>query len=486
MSSLTGHSVALVRSVLIADRDDSFFDSIKSDPLVVKYPLKIAHDGAAAQKIISDRSYALAGIFVSPKIERPSWISVLKCACINRPATPLYMLFQDQNGPKELSDFDLKRLGVKENVFKPTDYKKMIELIAPIAISFDSAEALQKAKENLDKLGEVSTNGFGFLPIRAEDFLSGSTSFFDVYVRLGSAQTERYVKLLEAGEAFTLDRLENYLRKGVAYFYIKKEVQEHYIAYCDHIASALLKSKAAPIELKSSQTLNQGEEISKYFAAQGVTDDNLKYAHKFASNVSELVRQIDRKQSDLLQSFLSNLAAYDHGVGTSMLSGMLANEMMIETERPTQIIGMAAMFHDMALASLLPECLDEDESNMTAEQKKIFYEHPQIASLELQKLRTFNPAALQAIEQHHMRLGGQGFPKRSGSTPVGKIAEIIGICDELNRLIQKSKKDPNLDIFFELKTKVYPCFPKALVIAFQKTFFPNVKDADKTILKSGS
>ena len=434
------------------------------------FPTKIALDGATAQTIITDRDIVLAGIFVSPNIERPNWISVLKCACMSRPATPLHMIFQDQTESQKLAEFDLRRLGVKTNVFKPTDYKKMLELVAPIALSFDSEAALLKAKMNPDRDGVASINAEEYSPIRAEDFLSGSNSFFDVYARMGGKEG-RFLKLLHAGDSFCADRLESYLKKGVTYFYIKKEVQENYVAYCDHIATALLKSQA-PVELKTAQTLNMGEEVSKFYASNGVSDENIKYAQKFISNVNILSKQIANPKTDFLETFLSSVTSYEHGVGTAMLAGMLANALQIESEKATQIVGMSALFHDIALSNI-HDWMNLDESEMTDEQKELYFRHPQKAVDELSKLRTFGPGALQAIEQHHMRLFGHGFPKRSGTTIVSKVAEIIGICDELNTLLLKSQNNPHLNLAVALEDKVYPFFPKQLVNVFKKTFYPN-------------
>ena len=468
------------RSLLIADTDYHFLESLKNDPINRQYPIKTALSGGDAQAIISDRENLLMGIFVSPTVEKPGWISVIKCAHTNRPATPIFLIQNDKTSYSQLTDIDIQKLGVKGTVEKPITYEEIVKLVAPIALSFDAKAALEQAKKNSkDTIGaEASGSDADFIPIRAEDFISGTKSFFDVYVKLG---TGRLIKLLQAGDGFTVDRLENYLKKGVTHFYIRKEVQDVYMNYCDHLATALLKHKTAPVEIKVSQTLNQGEEVMKHLQQNGVSEANIRYAAKFVSNVRELTSQLDTKKSDLLSGFMANVAAYEHGVGTSMLASILAKSLQIDSDNLVQMVGMAAMLHDVALTQM-PEALwNEGESVMDTEQLNLFKTHPTVAAEGLKKLHGFHPGALQAIEQHHMRLGGKGFPARTGGTPVTRLSEIIGICDELNRLVSRCAQHKDLSIFIELDLHIFPFFTRPVVQAVKAAFYP-IQYATKDVL----
>lgn len=474
------------RSMLVVDVDLQFLDTLKNDPRSRNIPVHVAYNGKDAQLIISDRTKALAGIFVSPSLRyEPNWLSVIKCAYIHRPATPLYLIAQNREEAKELKDDDFKKLGIRDFLVKPKSTKELMELVAPIAISFDAEEALRKSKNtDTTKVGDevIDGNNQSYIPIRADDFLSGSKSFFDVYVKLGS---NRFIKLLQSGDIFEPERIDNYLRKGVLYFYIKKEVQEVYVSYCDHLATALLKSDKVSIDVKSSQTLNQGEETMKHFKLMGVSDANIKYADKFIANVKDLTKQVIKAagndKNNLMSKFISTAALYEHGVGTSMLAGVLANTMQISTDNPLQIIGMSSLMHDIGLVKVPEELWHEDESKMSHEQILLYQTHPIIGADILTKLHTMNPAAVQAVEQHHMRLFGAGFPKRAGTTIVNKVAEIVGICSEYQHILEKNQKNPNVNIQYELEFKVFPYFSKAIVKQFKMTFLPNIKFKEDSV-----
>jgi len=308
-----------------------------------------------------------------------------------------------------------------------------------------------------------------FVPISAADFVSGSKSAFDVFVKLAP---EKYLKLLEMGDQFCKERIESYLTKGVKHFYIKKEAQEIYLRYQQKLALAMLASPTISLELKVTQAMAAGEEVANFMKKQGVTAENMHYASTFVSGVNELVKKIaTAKSEDALSGFLSNLGAYDHGVGTSMMAGVLSHVLEIRMERPTQIVGLACLFHDIGLYQLPENLWHEDESKMSADEKVLYRTHPKKSVEMLSKIIQFEPAALQAIEQHHRRLNGLGFSDTE-SGQLTKVAEIVGICQEFQIVTKKLDNDPSFPMLTYLESQVFPGFSRQIVYAFRTSFFP--------------
>jgi HD-GYP domain-containing protein (c-di-GMP phosphodiesterase class II) len=154
-----------------------------------------------------------------------------------------------------------------------------------------------------------------------------------------------------------------------------------------------------------------------------------------------------------------------------MLSAVLSQTLEIQQEKPLQIVGMAAFFHDIGLVGEDPALEVEDEKDLTPEQKIIYRQHPQKAADVLTKMRTFDAAAVQAIAQHHMRAGGRGFPDRKVGH-VTRVAEIVGICDEFHRLLQRKMKKPALNLVLEMEGNSFGGFSKQIVYGFRSAFFP--------------
>lgn len=467
-------------AILIADPELAFLQKLERQSKENKAPPLDAHfvqTGRDAQLLLSDKTRKFSGVFVSPEVYEPHWISVVKCSMMHRPATPVYAI-QDDGSAQRLQDLDLKKLGVRDVVKKPIDFKELVKIVSPLVLTFDAEELIRNSRNRAEQVGaEVTAEEVEFMAIRATDFLSGSNSLFDVFVRLSSG---RFIKLLQAGDAFTPERIEGYLRKGIEYFYLRRDVQEQFLKYCDHLTTAIIQHKGVSDEIKVTQTLNMGDETLKLLKSQGVNEGNLAYAAKFVSNVRQLVHTVDVEKKSTMEAFLNNSAAYEHGVSVSMLAGVLCTCLEIDMERPVQIVGMAAFFHDIGLIGMPEKFLAEDESQMTSGELAIYRTHGEKGAEELRKLKGFDPAALQAISQHHFRKSSSGG---SGGMQVSRVAEIVGICDEFDKVLRRLKSSSLSDIEktkliqAEMEQKVFPGFGRQVVYAFRSAFFPKVQVA---------
>ncbi len=453
------------RPALIVDPDPNFLETLASDPASKPNPAFLTSSGKEAQLKLADLTQPLAGVFVNPKTARPSGFSVIRFAHQYRPTMPIFIIYDDSPG---VSDEDLQRLPVQQVIPKPLSYSQLMSFVSAPELFFDPKAAIE-ANKSADKTGvELTTEDTGFLPIRADDFVAGTKSFFDLYVRLGPG---KYVKILQAGDDFSPDRLNNYLKKGVTHFFLKKEAQEKYLGYCDHLVNAALKSTKVRIEAKVALTLNHGEETLSFLKNQGLSDTNLQYASSYVTNVKSLVDQLAPEKNDLLKGFLADLAAYEHGVGTSMIAAMLCKPLEIGADHAVQIIGMASLLHDVGLYRMDAAIRTEDESKMTPDQRGVYRTHPAIGSQMLRGIRGVDPAVIQAVAQHHERRNKRGFPARVGVGLINRVAEIVGISDEFSRLIDKSKTTPSLNILQEMELNVFDGFSAPVIEAFRSIFF---------------
>ena len=114
---------------------------------------------------------------------------------------------------------------------------------------------------------------------------------------------------------------------------------------------------------------------------------------------------------------------------------------------------------------------------MTPEELSLYRTHGEKGADELRKIKGFDPAALQAIAQHHIRKSSSGG---IGGAQVSRVAEIVGICDEFDKILRRMKGSPMSDlektkvIQAEMEQKVFPGFGRQVVYAFRSAFFPKV------------
>ena len=454
------------RSILVADPDRTFLDSIQADPRTSMLRVDVAANGKAAQLLLADRNLNFAGIVVNPALVDTSGLAVIRFAHQTRPATPVFLI---HDGALTIPPEEIARLGIRAALPKPITYSQIVDKVSPATVFFDPKAALDAAKGSTEAVdSEFSAEDAMFFAIRAEDFLAGSKSFFDVYVRLNSS---RYLKILQSGDAFSPGRVQAYLEKGIINLYIKKEAQAQYVLYCEQISTALLKKKDVSTSLKISQTLNHGQEAMNFLKNHGISEANLGFAESFVSHVTDLVHQLQPDKNPLLKGFLADVAAYEHGVATATIAALLSKPLKFETNKPVHIVGLACLFHDVGLQKMSPEVQSEDESKMTDDQKLIYRTHPQIGAQILKDVQGLDPVVIQAVAQHHERRDKKGFPSKLGAGAINRIAEIVGISDEFVRLIKAASENPSIHILKEMDLRVFAGFSPTIVDAFRSIFF---------------
>ncbi|MEO5969877.1 MAG: HD domain-containing phosphohydrolase [Bdellovibrionia bacterium] len=463
-------------SILIADHDSKFLKVLGEDPLARNYPIVIASSPASAQAKLA-KDLTIASVFINVGISTTSSIlnaySVVRFSRTMRPKIPVFLI--DETRQTEFSQ-ELKKMGISGVLDKNVSYATLVSLSGLNALHFDEKQVLTAStlSEEIDK--EIAASDQDFFPIRASDFLSGSTVLFELYVRIRSGY---YIKILRSGDSFSSDRLKNYLDKGLKFFYMRNAVREHYLAYCQKISGKIAQSEVIDPLVKASQAMNFGEETLNFLRHNGLSERNVQYAKTYVSHVRKVVSELPIKDSIALTKFMDNLTNFNHGVSTSMLAGLIANQMQIESEPAVQIIGVAALFHDVGFVNMSENVSSEDTTKMSSEELTLFNQHPAIGHKILSEIRGMHPSVLQATLQHHQRRT-QGA-RSTTSRLISRVSEIVGISDEFMRIIQKSisrKTDEEaIDPFTEMK-KEFSNFSPQIVDAFQKAFIeisPNPK-----------
>ncbi len=258
------------------------------------------------------------------------WIQIVQEFHEKRPGVPMFLLCEeDDDSLKEIKSEDLDDLGIRKSLGRSINFEEMINEIAPLEVGFDVEAAIDKADKT--EMGGVQiSDGTEFCSIRADNFLSGTKSIFDVYVKLSS---EKFIKICQAGLPFDEKRVINYLKKGVTHFYIQKNAQEVYLKYCEHLTMRILKSDKVSIHVKVAQTLNFGDQTMGFIKEMGVSESELNATKSFVSATQDMLGQLNPERNDLLRAFLNDAAGYDHGVSTTMKLSLVS-----------QIVGISCDF----------------------------------------------------------------------------------------------------------------------------------------------
>jgi putative nucleotidyltransferase with HDIG domain len=415
-------------------------------------------------EIIKDPTYKLSAIFINPEIVMAQVKNLFNFIAKERPLAAVFLIYDPLF---KYDEAEWAPLGIRKALVKPVTLSQIHSYTSQSRVVFDSKSALTAAQSNADTLNtEIAREDEKFSPIRAQDLLMGKTSFFDLYVQLGS---KRYIKIVNAGEDFLPERVDSYIKKGVQSFYILKEMQAAYLAYCDNLTSGLLRSSGSA-DVKIEQTLNHGEETLKFLESNGVDANRLKYASNFVRNVDVLLKQLQPDRYPIVQELLKDAISYDHSVGISMIAAILSQSMSIASSSPVESIGLGCLFHDIGLIQLKMKGFEERESTLTEAERKVFQTHPTVGAEILSQVRGIKPIVLQAVEQHHERRNKKGYPSRIGSGSLSLISEVIGLSDQYFWLLSDLKSGKIKSIESVVNERIFSCFSTTLLQEFTKAF----------------
>ena len=438
---------------LIVDTDIAFLDSIRTEAKDAFLLPELAHNGKIAQLLLANPDKKFLALFVNTALPDDYALSVVRFAHQRRSSLPIYLLVDPEG--VTFSEEQIKRLGITGVIQKPITYTKLLELMRPLHRHFER-HGERKESDELD-----------LVPIDAEGFRPGSQSPFDLYVKL---PTQRYVKILKAGDDFSHERHASYLKKGVKEFYLPRSDQESYINYCDRLASGMNRSKKISIDIRVTQTLAHGEAVMQFLQKNAVNPTYIKYATSFVSNVRELVTQTRLNHNPYLDTFLADIAAYDHGVGVTLMAAILAKSLNMTSSTPHRLVGLASLFHDIGLTQLPEELRHHDYSKMTKNQRSMHAKHVHLGADILKSFSEIEPSAIQAVAQHHERRDRSGYPDQLGGNSINRVAQIIGICDDFHTLIVQAKDDPKLNPIEKIQETMSKQFSHAIVDAFRSAF----------------
>lgn len=455
--------------IVVIDQDLEAPEHFKDPTQNELIQFQVFSDRAQAQLFIAEQKNFVAGVVIDSNSCPPYGVPLIKFSKTHRPATPVYVMLEEQE--KDPEPAQIKGLQIEGLLRKPLDRQDLVSKVFPYSY-FEINRALDFAKGDAAGVDStLETVDDSMHPIAAKDFLCGSTSYFDIFVRLGSG---RYVKILKAGDAFDGNRVREYLAKNVQSFYIKAEAQEIFLQYCDSMTGILLHKNSSPMDLRVTQVMNYGKETVDFLKKRGFNEATLLTAKQFVTHSERLVKQLKPEKSPVLRKFLSSVVLCEHGTGLTMMVGLMLEALNFKDEKVLNTLALAAFMHDIGLVNMPPSFADEDDTKMTEEELKLYITHPIVGYEMTRAIRKINPIVPTTILEHHERRTGHGFPFARGAGGITQVAEVIGITDIFVQLLKKASKDSKIDVISHMRKNIYNDFSFPVMEAFDKTFLSNL------------
>jgi HD-GYP domain-containing protein (c-di-GMP phosphodiesterase class II) len=443
------------KSILIVDPDLGFYESLKKDPLVKDIPFHHVYTGSEAQKLLKEEKDKYSCCLISPEVRSPNGVAVIRFALTYQPTLPLYLI---ESMNIELAEsVDIESLGLQGKISKPFNLKGLKSHLGSIIDFFDAESVIQNASTT-DKVGEeLESSESDYRPIKAELFVSGSKSLFDIYVKL---RKDKFIKIVQGGDTFDVERVMEYLKKGVTHFYIRKEALESYVQYCDRLTNIVAKNEKLETNKKMGFLFNQGEVTLKAMVDIGVDNDSLIHAQKYFKNTCQVITKISEENS-FLSDLLKQMSDFEHSSAMVIVTSIVAKAAGIETDKSLEALGIASLLHDVGMVAQVKKgsdpysdaadkLFDEDEVLEKILSKKLFgdeknmyenmfYSHAERGAAQLDNIKGIPAIVPQIIRQHHAHMEKE-MKRYTGSPIIHPLAEIIEICDHFVRIMKKFSK----------------------------------------------
>lgn len=442
-------------SVVLVDSDARFNGAVHSASRKTPERTVICGSASYAEKILGDPTRNIGAVFINPVMPPPGGMKLLSLTRRMRPVTPVYLLYR---GTPPFSPSEISRLGI--NGMRTPE-----EALA----SFDSS-IISELRTLKPQARALLTRERGYLGIPAGDFLTGAPCPFDVFVRLPSG---KFLKIVEAKDVFNPKRALSYLEKGVTHFFVKSAQHHRCVAYCDVLAQYLLERPDASQEIKFSQAMAAGQTVIEQIRASGMDPAHMDYVRAFVSDAHSVIRNVDLKDQPFLTKLTQSFSAYEHAVSTTMIAGLLSLPLKIESAAAFRTVATSALLHDVGLYPMPAAVQSGDEQAMTEAERALYRSHPQAGAKLLFGLPGIDETILQAVAQHHERRDNRGFPRKSSSTDINRIAEIVGISSEFARILREARTQGQLDPYAKMREEVFDGYSFPVIDSFQTVFMRN-------------
>lgn len=121
-------------------------------------------------------------------------------------------------------------------------------------------------------------------------------------------------------------------------------------------------------------------------------------------------------------------------VHAAILTELIGQSLGIDDSERASLV-CAALTFDCTLARLA-EVFNDQRAELTEEQRRVIHDHPLCAVQVLHSLGIEDPVWLNAVEQHHERLDGSGYPHGLKGDAISRGARIVALSDIYCALIR--------------------------------------------------
>lgn len=155
--------------------------------------------------------------------------------------------------------------------------------------------------------------------------------------------------------------------------------------------------------------------------------------------LDDLNKQLKENFVLFIRVFLNIISKYDEELGeqgkrVAYISLLIGKKLSL-SENEMEQLEIAALLHDIGLICLPKNIIKNASAVVNTSVQKLYQQHPVIGESMLSSVKTLSEVSA-IIRSHHERFDGEGYPDKLVGEKIPKMARIIHVADEYDRLKQ--------------------------------------------------
>jgi len=279
----------------------------------------------------------------------------------------------------------------------------------------------------------------GFHSVRSSTLAVNRRLAMDVFIPVHG----RAVRFGAAGEILDDDRFARLRKFKIQKVFIQEDKEGVYRQYLEELMDQIERDSKIETSLKAQMVTGATESAMEnviervddkqvYTDAQLQFDRFAKFLQKHDGGFGEVIRLSGQVQGDYVC----------HGVQVAALSVFLCEKLkLIRSDEHRKQIATGCFIHDIAAEKGgLPLVFDKD-SNMSAEQKKAWGNHPSKAIEILGTLNHIEQQVIAIVGQHEEIPNGSGFPKGLIRKNMDQVACVVSLANRFDHYSTRFQGD---------------------------------------------
>ncbi len=436
--TLWGAELAL--KILIVDKDEEWLFAAKEYFENLLYQATLVSNGKDAQVALYNEKFF--AVVMNVKVERHSGLQVLKFIKSNYPSQNVIMVTEvneDDDEEDQLTPDKLKKMGATEAIAKPFEFDDLKGLLEGHQSVGDMVSSVPRRKE-LGPEEEVSVEDEKFTSVKIDEFYSSQAVLFDIFIKLKS---NRYIKILHAGDVFSKERLDKYKNeKDVEYLYFERKDLFKYVKFNSFFAKKVIGNKNVGGGKKVKMLQNVTEKFLEQTFEEGMKPQIIDQGKEIAESVYDLIKEND----DLFQVFKDyadfDPNAFTHAYLVTLFSTSIIKQFEWQSRTTIECTALACMFHDIGKMKLDPSIAQLKVEDMNDDQLLEYKRHPEYGLEMIANNSLINNSVKQIILQHHEHFDGTGFPFNKRGSKILTLSNIVCLADNFVHIIQDEQQKP--------------------------------------------